>query len=75
MFFVIATIASIHLGWFLALPIASWPMPWALFGGMGWMLDMVFDETRNLRPSGLHETIRAKRTTQIRLPHGIVHAH
>jgi hypothetical protein len=75
MFFAITTIASIHLCSFLALSVASWPLIWMLFGAMGWVLDLVFNETRILRPSELSETIHAKRTTQIRLPHGAAHAH
>ena len=66
MFFTIATLATLHTGWNLGLPLGACLSLWILLSGTGRLLDFIFESTLANRPSPPEETIYLYRT---RVPH------
>ena len=60
MFFAIATFAAFLTGWTLAPAFNAWLLLWALLGGTGWLLDLIFASSLGLRPSPPPEANHAK---------------
>jgi len=61
MFFAIATLAAFLTGWTLAPACHAWLLLWALFGGAGRLLDLIFASSLGLRPGPPPETNHTQR--------------
>jgi len=66
MFFTITTLATLHTGWSLELPLGAWAYLWILLGGTGRLLDFFFSCTLANRPNAPEETIYPYRSS---VPH------